>query len=237
MQIFDLNMTSVLAGLTAIIVVALFRMHYPFRYQYLCMLFGNRPDRIKKLLQRSYKKNRSLVGILDKSSKEILDRNYDRAAQTVLSGILTVQTRPKTTLNQVISHLLYYNLALTLYYRKNYNKSLQILQNIYQYDPGLTNALALMICNFARQGDIQMAVESLMELKEKRRVNPGVMLPCLAEIEAAKGNYTKAIRLLQRSKRFTNHLNILLLNGELEQRITELQQEAEKKESQQFSSQ
>ncbi len=224
MSIFDLNATSVLVGLSAVLLTALLRMHYPFRYQYLCMLFRNRPDMIKKLLNRSSRKNRHVVGKLDQSSKEIMDGEYEKAEQTILTAILKIQSQPKSALNQVISHLLYYNLALTLYYRKNYNKSLQILMNVYQYDPGLTNALALMICNFARKGEIQLAVESLSELKQKRRVNQGLMLPCIAEIEAAKGNYGKAIRLLERTKKMTNYLNIHLTNGELDKRIKELRQ-------------
>lgn len=224
MNFFDLNATSVFAGIVAVIVVAMFRIHYPFRYQYYCLLFRNNPKWMKKLLQRSFQKNKDhLVGMLDKSSKEILEGDYDQAEHFIVEG-LKKSKEFSGSIQLLITHMFYYNLALIFYFRGQYDKSLQMAFNVYQFDQGLNNALALIICNFARMGEIQQAVEALAELKRKRRLKRGLLLPCLAEIEAAKGNHNQAIYLLEKAKRYLDHFSIHLMNRELEKRILELKE-------------
>jgi tetratricopeptide (TPR) repeat protein len=222
MHFFQLSPLAVMTGIGAVIAAAFLNFHYAFRYQYLCVLVRKRPSSVKRLLERSYLKNRTIVGLLDKSTKEILEGDYDQAEKFIIEGI--GQARQKRTLqSQFVSTTLYRNLSWILYYKGHYKESLQVAISLYEKAPTATDMLALISCNFARLGDIQRAVEALAKLTQMKKAEIFELLPCKAEIEAAKGNSEKAVDLLDQAKQVQTKVSIKFIITELEKRISQLQ--------------
>lgn len=193
---FSFNALSVLAGIFAMLTVAFLRFHLPFRYQYLCVLVRKKGEAVKRLLERSYQRNRSIVGILDKSTKELLEGNYEKAQHFILEGISQAK-KGSGLLNRFVLTLLFCNLSWIFYYKGQFKESLQIALQIYERNPFSPHMVALITCNFARLGDIQEAVEAYAKLEQMKKAKVSLLLPCQAEIEAAKGNVDSALQLLE----------------------------------------
>lgn len=87
MNLMELTPISVLIGCAIVILTASVRFHYPFRYQYYCYLFRKHPSIVKKILARSYLKNKTAVAFLDKATYEILEGAYDEAERYLMDGI------------------------------------------------------------------------------------------------------------------------------------------------------
>ncbi len=226
MNAMELTPLSFTMGFLAVLIIATLRFYYPFRYQYLCLLFRGSPHAVRRLLQRSYRKNRSVVGLLDRATKEILEGHYDEAEKFVLKGIKQI-LQVRGLRNQLIRTFLFSHLSWILYYRGQYQESLEISIRLYERVPSTPNILALISCNLARVGEIGRAIEVAAKLNQLKRVNPIILLSCEAEIEAAKGNVSKAIQLLDQAKlRKRSQFSIYFINHEIEKRIGQLNKTA-----------
>ncbi|MGG1660327.1 tetratricopeptide repeat protein [Brevibacillus sp. NRS-1366] len=225
MEYLSLNLTSTLAGVAAVILVMFIRLHWPFRFQYMANLFKRRLDVRLRLLDASYRKNRSrAVAMLDKSTHEIMIGNYELAEKFVVQGINVCKEQP-SLFNQAMIHYLFYNLAIVYYSSGRYSEALEVAFRIYQRDQGMTDSLALIACSHARLGEVESALEAYQLIARKRSARDWKLF-CLAEIEAAKGNYEHALAYLRQlmgksSDRFL-HLN----RSELEKRLEEWQKAA-----------
>ncbi|MFS0554273.1 tetratricopeptide repeat protein [Brevibacillus sp. 179-C9.3 HS] len=219
MEYLSFNLTSTLAGIAAVLLVMFLRLHWPFRFQYMANLFKRRLDIRLRWLEASYRKNRArAVAMLDKSTHEIMLGNYEMAEKYIVQGINVCKERP-TLFNQAMIHYLFYNLAIVYYSSERYSESLEVAFRIYQRDQGMTDSLALIACSHARLGEVESALEAYQLIASKRSAKDW-KLYCLAEIEAAKGNYERALshlkQLMDKSASFL-HLN----RAELEKRMEE----------------
>lgn len=220
MELFDLNAVSVLGGLSAVILVAFFRLHWPFRFQYIATFFRNRPTTVNRLLDTSFHKNRSRpVAMLDKSTQEIMAGNYEEAEKYIAQG-LAICKENRTIFNQAMIHYLFYNLATVYFYSGKYKDALNVAFRVFERDRGLTNALGVIVCAYARLGQTQYAVEAF-QLMPKRRLKSELRLFCLAEIEASKGNYALAIDYLRQLGGHSHALTMYLNPQEIEKRLKE----------------
>lgn len=221
MEYLSLNLTSTLAGLAAVLLVMFIRLHWPFRFQYMANLYKRRLDVRLSWLEASYRKNRSrAVAMLDKSTHEIMIGNYELAEKYIVSGINVCKERP-SLFNQAMIHYLFYNLAIVYYSSGRYNESLEVAFRIYQRDQRMTDSLALIACSHARLGEIESALEAYQLIATKRSAKEWKLF-CLAEIEAAKGNYEHALtylRQLLNKSASSLHFN----RSELEKRLEEWQ--------------
>lgn len=220
-EYLNLNLTSTIAGLAAVLLVMFLRLHWPFRFQYIAYLFKRRPESRLRWLDASYRKNRSRsVAMLDKSTHEILIGNYELAEKYIVQGLNVCKERP-SLFNQAMIHYLFYNLAIVYYSSGRYNEALEVAFRVYQRDQGMTDSLAVIACAHARLGEVESAQEAYKLIAKKRSARDWKLL-CLAEIEAAKGNYEHALahlrQLLGNSTHF-QHLN----RAELEKRLEEWQ--------------
>lgn len=217
----NLNVTSTLAGLAAVFLVMLLRLHWPFRFQYMSNLFNRWQDVRLRWLEASYRKNRSRsVAMLDKSTYEILTGNYELAEKYIAQGLHVCKEQP-TLFNQAMIHYLFYNLAIVYYSSGRYSEALEVAFRVYQRDHGMTDSLAVIACSHARLGEVESA-QAAYQLISRKRSARSWKLFCLAEIEAAQGNYDHALlyirQLLGKSPQFL-HLN----RTELEKRLEEWQ--------------
>jgi tetratricopeptide (TPR) repeat protein len=220
MELLELNAFSTLCGVAAVLCVAFLRLHWPFRFQYMASLHKRRPDRMMRLLEASYRKNRSrTVAMLDKSSCEIMAGNYDLAEKFIVQGLSACKEHP-SLFNQALVHYLFYNLATVYFYRGKYGDALEVAFRVYERDRSLTNALGVIVCAHARMGDIQHALEAF-ELLPKRKARPELQLFCLAEIEAAKGNFERAVHHLRKLLKLHYSFTMHLTHGEIEKRLKE----------------
>ncbi|MBO8163251.1 MAG: hypothetical protein H0Z34_05925 [Brevibacillus sp.] len=220
MELLELNTASVLSGLAAVLLTAFIRLHWPFRYQYIGSLFRRKPEWLMRWLEVSYRKNRARsVALLDKSTHEIMSGNYEQAEQCIAKGLALCKESP-TPFHQVMVHYLFYNLSTVYFYQGKYKDALEVAFRVFERDNGLLNALGVMICAYARMGDVQGAVE-LYQLLPQKRARIELRLFCLAEIAAAKGDYTKAIHYLRRLNGHHYFLSMHLRHEEIEKRISE----------------
>lgn len=157
--------------------------------------------------------------MLDKSTHEILSGNYDSAEKFIAEGLTACKENP-SLFNQAMIHYLFYNLSTVYFYRGKYSDALDVAFRVYERDRALTNALGIIVCAHARLGDIQHAWEAF-QLMPKKKTKPALQLFCLAEIEAANGNFDRAIshlrKLLTHQYAFTLHLPY----EEIEKRLQE----------------
>ncbi|MBY0084714.1 hypothetical protein HP567_014430 [Brevibacillus sp. M2.1A] len=196
MEYLSFNLTSTLAGIAAVLLVMFIRLHWPFRFQYMANLFKRRLNIRLRWLEASYRKNRSrAVAMLDKSTHEIMLGNYEMAEKYIVQGINVCKERP-TLFNQAMIHYLFYNLAIVYYSSERYNESLEVAFRIYQRDQGMIDSLALIACSHARLGEVESAIEAYQLIASKRSAKDWKLF-CLAEIEAAKGNYERALSHLK----------------------------------------
>lgn len=219
MEYLNLNLTSTIAGLAAVLLVMFLRLHWPFRFQYLAQLFKRRHESRLRWLDASYRKNRSRsVALLDKSTHEILIGNYELAEKYIVQGLNVCKERP-SLFNQAMIHYLFYNLSIVYYSSGRFSEALEVAFRVYQRDQGMTDSLAVIACAHARLGEVESAQEAYKLIAKKRSARDWKLL-CMAEIEAAKGNYEHALSLLRellgKSSQFL-HLN----RSELEKRLEE----------------
>jgi tetratricopeptide (TPR) repeat protein len=220
MELLDLNIVSTLCGIAAVLLVAFIRAHWPFRFQYMGTLYRRRPEIMMRWLETSYRRNGSrTVAMLDKSTLEIMAGNYDLAEKFIAEGLTSCKDRP-SLFNQAMVHLLFYNLSIVYLQRGKYVEALDVAFRVYERDHSLTNALGVIVCAHARMGDPGGAWE-VYQMLPKKRIRPELQLFCLAEIEAAKGNFERAVQHLNKllTLRF---VTILHLNrAEIEKRLEE----------------
>lgn len=220
MQYFDLNAVSIVSGIAAVLCVAIFRLQWPFRYHFLMRLYKNNPDKILSLLERSYQKNTDrTVAILDKSTREIMTGNFDDAESFVAEG-LTACTQKPTLLNQALVHVLFYNLAAVYFYLGKYNDALDVALRVFHRDRSFQSALGIIVCSYARMGDIGAAIKAYEQLTTQKP-KPALNLFCLSEIEAAKGNYGRAAACLRRLTNLPYWQIMHLSENEIEKRLQE----------------
>jgi tetratricopeptide (TPR) repeat protein len=220
LEYLDLNVTSTLSGVAAVLLVAFFRLHWPFRFQYMSNLFRRQPDKMMRWLETSYRRNRSrTVAMLDKSTHEIMAGNYELAEKFIAKGLHVCKEHP-SLFNQALVHYLFYNLAIVYFTRGRYSEALDIAFRVYRRDHSLVNALGIIACAHARLGEIENATEAYRLIVRKRSPR-NLKLFCQAEIEAAKGNFGRAVTLLHQlldcSANFTMNLN----RKEIEKRLEE----------------
>jgi tetratricopeptide (TPR) repeat protein len=219
-EYLDLNVTSTLSGVAAVLLVALFRLHWPFRFQYMSNLYQRQPHKMMHWLETSYRRNRSrTVAMLDKSTHEIMAGNYELAEKFIAKGLNVCKEQP-TLFNQALVHYLFYNLAIVYFTRGRYSEALDIAFRVYRRDHSLVNALGIIVCAHARLGEIEHATEAY-QLIAKKRSNRNVKLLCLAEIEAAKGNFDRAVTLLHQLLALSASFTLNLNRKELEKRLEE----------------
>jgi len=224
-EYLSLNLTSTLAGVAAVLLVMFIRLHWPFRFQYIANLFKRRLDVRLRLLDASYRKNRSrAVAMLDKSTHEIMIGNYELAEKFVVQGINVCKEQP-SLFNQAMIHYLFYNLAIVYYSSGRYSESLEVAFRIYQRDQGMTDSLALIACSHARLGEVESALEAYQLIARKRSARDWKLF-CLAEIEAAKGNYEHALAYLRQLMGKPSDSFLHLSRSELEKRLEEWQKAA-----------
>jgi len=224
-EYLSLNLTSTLAGVAAVLLVMFIRLHWPFRFQYIANLFKRRLDVRLRLLDASYRKNRSrAVAMLDKSTHEIMIGNYELAEKFVVQGINVCKEQP-SLFNQAMIHYLFYNLAIVYYSSGRYSESLEVAFRIYQRDQGMTDSLALIACSHARLGEVESALEAYQLIARKRSARDWKLF-CLAEIEAAKGNYEHALAYLRQLMGKSSDSFLHLSRSELEKRLEEWQKAA-----------
>lgn len=222
MDYLNLNLTSTLAGVAAVLLVMFFRLHWPFRFQYISNLFKRRLDLRLRWLDASYRRNRSrAVAMLDKSTHEIMSGNYELAEKYIVQGLNVCKEKP-SLFNQAMIHYLFYNLAIVYYSSGRYSEALEVAFRVYQRDQGMTDSLAVIACSHARLGEVESAQEAYQLIASKRSAREWKLF-CLAEIEAAKGNYEHALthlrQLMAKSSASFLHLN----RSELEKRLEEWQ--------------
>lgn len=218
MELLHLNWISVVSGLAAVLVVVFIRLHWPFRFQYMSFLF-KRPERIMRLLEASYRRNNTrMVAILDKSTREIMSGNYDVAEQFIAKGLTVCKNTP-SLFNQAMAQYLFCNLSTVYYFRGNYAEALDLALRVYERDHTSSNALTIIVCSQARLGDLQGAIEAYGLIGKKARNEQ--QLFCQAEIEAAKGNFSKALSCLHQLTYLRYFYTINLGRMELEKRREE----------------
>jgi hypothetical protein len=219
LEYLDLNVTSTLSGVAAVLLVAFFRLHWPFRFQYIGNLYKRHPEKRMRWLDASYRRNRSRsVAMLDKSTHEIMAGNYELAERYIVQGLNICKEQP-SLFNQALIHYLFFNLAYVYFSLGRYSEALEIAFRVYQRDHGMTDSLGVIACSHARLGEIDSALEAF-RLIDGRRSSRDWKLFCLAEIEAAKGNYERAITHVHQ---LMTHAGVALcLNrAELEKRVQE----------------
>jgi len=167
MGLLDFNAVSVLSGVAAVLLVAFLRLHWPFRFQYMGLLWKKNPDRLMRWLEKSYQKNRSrTVAMLDKSTCEIMAGNYEGAEKFIVEGLTACKETP-TLFNQAMVHYLFYNLATVYFYSGKYEEALDVAFRVFERDRRLMGALGVVICAHARLGDVQGAIEALRICRKK----------------------------------------------------------------------
>lgn len=221
MELLELNAVSTLSGIAAVVLAAYLRLHWPFRYQYIAAIFASRPERLIRWLDISYRRNRSrVVGLLDKSTREIVAGNYDLAETAVAEGLALCREFP-SLFHQAMIPYLFCNLSLACFYRGRYRDALELAFRVYERDQSLDNALGVIVCSHARLGDIQGAVEAYRALRRRRTPRTELRLFCLAEIEAAKGDYEKALAHLVRLSALRYTISMHLTQSEIHKRLQE----------------
>lgn len=225
MEIFLLTPLSLLAGGIAVASVALFRFHFPFRYHYCCYFVKKNPKLVKRLLQRSYMKNKTAVGLLDKATVEMLRGSYEEAEKYLLEGIQHV-FHSRGVQNRAIRKIMFNHLAWLLYYKGCHQESLSVALRLYEKFPSTPNILALIACNFARMGEIARAIDVFKAMSKSKKASASILLTCQAEIEAAKGNAQKAIQLFQQAKNKRSYASVCFMIFEIEKRIGQLRKSA-----------
>jgi tetratricopeptide (TPR) repeat protein len=220
LEYLELNWTSTLSGIAAVLFVALIRLHWPFRFQYMGNLYKQKPEKMMRWLDASYRKNRMrTVAMLDKSTHEIMAGNYDLAEKFIAQGLNVCKEQP-SLFNQAMVHHLFYNLSIVYFTCGRYDDALEIAFRVYRRDHSLTNALGIIVCAHARMGDIQHAQEAFELIAKKRSVRP-LKLFCLAEMEAAKGNFERAVTHLHQLLSISPPLALNLNRTEIEKRLEE----------------
>ncbi|RKD25506.1 hypothetical protein BEP19_00740 [Ammoniphilus oxalaticus] len=221
MGLLELSPLSVVIGVIAMTAIAFIRFHFPFRYHYFCYLVKQRPKLVNKLLLRSYKKNKTAVGLLDKATCEMMDGAYDDAEKYLLEGIQQV-LKSHGMQNRVIRNFFFNHLSWLLYYKGSHRESLEIALRLYEKAPSTPHILALISCNFARIGEVGQAIEAFSQLSRMEKESSPTLLTCRAEIEAAKGNPKKAVKLFHQAKNKKSYASICFIMYEIEQRIGQL---------------
>ncbi|HZG13978.1 MAG TPA: hypothetical protein VE710_03050 [Candidatus Bathyarchaeia archaeon] len=220
MEFLELNVVSTLSGVAAVLLVAFIRLHWPFRFQYISSLFRKRPDKVKRWLEASFRRNSSrTVAILDKSTSEIMSGNYELAEKYIAEGLTACKERP-SLFNQAMVHYLFYNLSIIYLHRGKYEEALDVAFRVYERDRSLSNALGVIICAQARLGDVGSAWEAY-ELLPKKKTRPELHLFCLAEIEAAKGNFERAVWHMNKLLHLRFSTALHLSQAEIEKRLEE----------------
>ncbi|MGC5325060.1 tetratricopeptide repeat protein [Brevibacillus sp. SYSU BS000544] len=221
MELFELNSISFLSGIAAVLLVLFIRLHWPFRYQYISSFNKRSEDKMKHWLEASYHKNGTRpVAYLDKSTSEILSGNYELAEKYIAHG-LTICKETPTIFNQAIVHYLFYNLSTAYFYCGRYKEALEIAFHVYERDHRLSNALGIIVCAQARMGDVQGAIEAYSMVSNKK-LGEELRLFCLAEIDAAKGDFHRAVAHLKKLSTKKNYTSIMHLHAtEIEKRIEE----------------
>ncbi len=225
MYLMELTPLSILMGIVFVILTASVRFHYPFRYQYYCYLFRKHPSMVKKILARSFIKNKTAIGFLDKATHEFLEGAYDEAEKYLMEGIKKV-IHLRGVRNRLIRTFFYNYFSWLLYYRGQYKESLDLALQLYEKAPSTPNILALISCNFARLGEIGRAIEVMSRVTNLKKINPTILLSCQAEIEAAKGNLNQALQLLDRAKEKKTYHSIYFIHHEVDKRIGQLKKTA-----------
>lgn len=220
MEYLELNVVSTLSGVAAILLVAFIRLHWPFRFQYLSSLFRRHPNIMKRWLDASFRRNSSRpVAMLDKSTVEIMSGNYELAEKFIAEGLTSCKEKP-SLFNQAMIHYLFYNLSIVYLHRGRYEEALDVAFRVYERDHSLSNALGVIICAQARLGDVGSAWEAY-ELLPKQKRRPELHLFCLAEIEAAKGNFERAVMHMKKLLRLRFSTTLHLSQAEIEKRLEE----------------
>lgn len=220
MEILELNVVSTLSGVAAVLLVAFLRLHWPFRFQYIGALFRRRPELVKRWLDASFRRNGSrTVAMLDKSTSEIMSGNYEQAEKFIVEGLSSCKEKP-SLFNQAMVHYLFYNLSIIYLHRGKYEEALEVAFRVYERDQSLTNALGIIICAQARLGDVGGAWEAY-ELLPKKKTRQELHLFCLAEIEAAKGNFERAVTHLNKLLHLRFSTILYLSRTEIEKRLEE----------------
>ncbi len=220
MEYLELNVVSTLSGVAAILLVAFIRLHWPFRFQYLSSLFRRHPNIMKRWLDASFRRNSSRpVAMLDKSTAEIMSGNYELAEKFIAEGLTSCKEKP-SLFNQAMIHYLFYNLSIVYLHRGRYEEALDVAFRVYERDHSLSNALGVIICAQARLGDVGSAWEAY-ELLPKQKRRPELHLFCLAEIEAAKGNFERAVMHMKKLLRLRFSTTLHLSQAEIEKRLEE----------------
>ncbi|GAA4710502.1 tetratricopeptide repeat protein [Brevibacillus fulvus] len=220
MELLNLNVLSTLCGIAAVTIVAFIRLHWPFRYQYVSVLFKRNPERVMRILDASYRKNKSRsVAMLDKSTGEILAGNFELAENFVAQGLTVCKEHP-SLFNRALIHYLFYNLAIAYFYQGKYDNALELAFRVYQRDRSFTNALGVIICAHARMGDLGNALEAYHHLP-KKKARMELQLFCMAEIEAASGNFDHAVNHLRKLMTLHYSVTMHLPMSELEKRLQE----------------
>lgn len=220
MEYLELNVVSTLSGVAAILLVAFIRLHWPFRFQYASLLFRRHPKIMKRWLDASFRRNGSRsVAMLDKSTLEIMSGNYELAEKCIAEGLTSCKEKP-SLFNQAMIHYLFYNLSIVYLHRGRYEEALDVAFRVYERDHSLANALGVIICAQARLGDVGSAWQAY-ELLPKKKRRPELHLFCLAEIEAAKGNFERAVSHMKKLLRLRFSTTLHLSQAEIEKRLEE----------------
>ncbi|WP_232699305.1 tetratricopeptide repeat protein [Brevibacillus daliensis] len=225
MQYFQLTPPATIAGIVAVLLMALIKLQWPFRFQYMTLFHKKTPERIKKCLEASFlKNNKRTVALLDKSSQQILAGEYDDAEKYITQAIVMCKQTP-TLFHRALLHHLFYNLAVAYYYRGRYKEALQIAAHLYQRDNKFQNALGIMVCCHARMGDSQGAFYAFSLLK-RRRLRPALLHYCLAELEAAQGKYSNALNHLEKIGNYAYSHTLFLHQAQFDRRLKEWTKES-----------
>jgi len=220
LEYLELNGTSTLAGVAAVLLVALIRLHWPFRFQYIGRLYKRKPEKMMRWLELSYRKNRTrAVAMLDKSTREIMAGNYDAAERFIAHGLSVCKEQP-TLFHRALVHYLFFNLSIVCFTCGRYDDALEIAFRVYGRDRSLTNALGIIVCAHARLGDILHAQEAF-DLIVKKRADRSLLLFCQAEMEAAKGNFERAVLHLHQLLSLPSPCALYLNRTEIEKRLDE----------------
>lgn len=225
MYLMEFTPLSILVASLIVILTASVRFHYPFRFQYYCYFFRKHPAIVKKVLARSFLKNKTAVGLLDKATYEILEGAYEEAEKYLKEGIQKV-LHLRGVRNRLIRTFFYNHITWLLYYKGDYKESLALALQLYEKAPATPNILALISCNFARLGEIGRAIEVMSRVTNMKKVSPPILLSCQAEIEAAKGNLHQALLLLDQAKQKKTYHSIYFILHEVDKRIGQLKKTA-----------
>ncbi|WPS89316.1 hypothetical protein SMD22_10315 [Brevibacillus halotolerans] len=220
MHYFQMTLPATLTGLAVVLFVGLLRLQWPFRYYYRTLLCKRNPERMQTILEASYLKNKKRsVALLDKSSQQLLQGKYDAAESYITQAIILCKESPTLFHRALLQHL-FYNLAVACYYRGQYRDALQIGIHLYKRDPRMHSALGVIICCQARMGDLPAAKHAL-SLLQRRRIRPALQYFCLAEIEAAAGRYTLAVKHIEKIRNYAYSQTLFLRKEELDLRLQE----------------